>query len=169
MGEPGSADQTPSTQTDPLASLETLRASAALLVRDRRGRVLVLSTTYKDHWELPGGGVEPAETPHQAARREALEELGIPIPPGRLLCVEHAPPRADRSSPMIHFIFDAPRAEDLDLRAVRLQATEIAGYEFVEAGQAGRLLGPRLGQRALSAMKAALEGTAIYLEDGVAL
>jgi mutator protein MutT len=37
------------------------------------------NTFYPGYWELPGGKVEPNETPAQAARREAREELGIEI------------------------------------------------------------------------------------------
>jgi mutator protein MutT len=37
------------------------------------------NTFYPGYWELPGGKLEPNETPAQAARREAREELGIEI------------------------------------------------------------------------------------------
>lgn len=33
----------------------------------------------RDYWTLPGGGVEPGETPAQAAEREVFEETGIRI------------------------------------------------------------------------------------------
>jgi NUDIX domain len=38
--------------------------------RDEQSRVLVVETTYKPEWEIPGGGVEADETPWAAATRE---------------------------------------------------------------------------------------------------
>lgn len=37
------------------------------------------NTFYPGYWELPGGKIEPNETPGAAATREAREELGIEV------------------------------------------------------------------------------------------
>jgi 8-oxo-dGTP diphosphatase len=56
--------------------------SVALLVRD--GLVLLAHRHpsrrwYPDCWDLVGGHVEAGELPHQAVRRECLEELGVHV------------------------------------------------------------------------------------------
>ncbi|RIJ77830.1 (deoxy)nucleoside triphosphate pyrophosphohydrolase [Nakamurella silvestris] len=54
---------------------------AAAIVRD--GRVLAARRTHPRReagkWELPGGKVEPGETPQDALVREIAEELGVDI------------------------------------------------------------------------------------------
>jgi 8-oxo-dGTP pyrophosphatase MutT (NUDIX family) len=60
------------------------RETARVVAFDMSGRLLLLHTLDlnddpRDWWELPGGGVEPGETPLAAARREFAEETGIPI------------------------------------------------------------------------------------------
>lgn len=54
--------------------------SASVLVIEDNG--LVLAVSRKDnHGDLglPGGKIEPGETPATAASREAVEELGVPV------------------------------------------------------------------------------------------
>src|SRR2546427_4897446 len=62
------------TTTPPMA---TPRIAAGVLFRDPDGRVLLVKPTYKAGWDIPGGYVEPGESPKQAALREVREELGI--------------------------------------------------------------------------------------------
>jgi predicted NUDIX family NTP pyrophosphohydrolase len=71
------------------------RRSAGLLVFRQRGRGLEVLLAHpggpfwarRDHgaWSLPKGEYLPDEEPVAAARREFLEELGLPAPTGRLV------------------------------------------------------------------------------------
>lgn len=57
-------------------------------VRDDRGRYLVLRRArepFAGAWDLPGGFVEPGETPADAVRRELAEETGLEVEVERLL------------------------------------------------------------------------------------
>ena len=63
-----------------------LNAEGEILVAQRREDQMLGGM-----WELPGGKIEPGETPVKAAVRECLEELGVHISTGRALpAVRHA-------------------------------------------------------------------------------
>ena len=53
----------------------------AALIRDDRGRVLLLRHTYRSNkpWGLPGGGLRPGESLEDCLRRELREETGLEI------------------------------------------------------------------------------------------
>ncbi len=104
---------------------EPIRVSAVVL-RDRDGRVLTVRKAGTTRFMLPGGKPEPGESPLDTAVRECREELGLVIPPARLVSfgqpiVAAAANETDRQ--VIADVFDhglltepvAPRAEIADL------------------------------------------------------
>lgn len=61
------------------------RLSAHAVITDGSGRILLLKADYGDRaWGLPGGGLEPGETLHEALLRECREELGCEVEVGYL-------------------------------------------------------------------------------------
>jgi len=61
---------------------------AGAVIRDDEGRLLLVRRgrpPSQGLWSVPGGRVEPGETPEQAAAREVLEETGLRVQVGRLL------------------------------------------------------------------------------------
>ncbi len=58
------------------------RPATRVVCLDRDDRVLLVHwydrVSGQDLWEPPGGGLDPGETPLQAARRELTEETGLP-------------------------------------------------------------------------------------------
>lgn len=77
-----------------LSEIGRLRARpavyAAAVVADGDGRILFYrrsgANPLPGYWCLPGGRVEPGETPEDACRRELTEEVGLSARRFRLLC-----------------------------------------------------------------------------------
>jgi len=62
---------------------------ALAFIFDNLGRILItrrcLSGSHPGLWEVPGGKVEPFETPFEAMVREVAEEVGLQVKTGRIL------------------------------------------------------------------------------------
>ena len=86
--------------------------SAAAIPRDEAGRILLVRLIDTGQWAVIGGAVEPDESPHDAARREAQEEAGVTLELGPILGVLGGPefrltyPNGDQTS-YVSTVFDA--------------------------------------------------------------
>ena len=72
--------------------------AAGAVITDAAGRVLLVLRGHAPQagrWSIPGGRVEPGESPAQAAVREALEETGLTVRVVRELGVVELPWRED--------------------------------------------------------------------------
>jgi 8-oxo-dGTP pyrophosphatase MutT (NUDIX family) len=143
------------------------RVSADILLRDQRGRILLVDPTYKPDWDLPGGMAEANEPPAEAVRRELREELGLDIPVGRLLCVDWVSPHGPWDD-LISFIFDGGTLSHEAADSIRLVDDELRAFEFCDEGQAKERLRPYVWRRASAALDALETRQAAYLQDGYA-
>lgn len=74
--------------------MRTPRQAARIAVLDPHGAVFLFRYDNEEvgvHWAMPGGGLDPGETPREGAVRELREETGwADVEPGGLLCTwEH--------------------------------------------------------------------------------
>lgn len=68
-----------------------LLASVAVLPWDQHHRLLLVRAADSGLWQTIGGAVEPDESPHEAAAREASEEAGVVVELERIRCVTGGP------------------------------------------------------------------------------
>jgi 8-oxo-dGTP diphosphatase len=131
-----------------------LPASAGALIFATSGRLLILKTTYKKRWSVPGGQIEEdGESPWEACRRETLEECGLELASGRLACVDFLRPRPDRGGGL-RFLFDCGTLADEQLGSIRLDSVEIEEHRFVPVDEAIEMLTGPVGRRVAAAIAA---------------
>ena len=159
---------------DPVAvdahpDIPRIPASAGALIFDEAGLLLILKPNYKEGWTIPGGRIEgDGESPWDACRRETLEECGLEVEHGLLVCVDFLSPRPRRldAAPRpggVRFLFDCGAFSDKHLNAITLQADEIDEYRLAEKDEALTLLSGPLRRRV---SKAASAKRCLYLENG---
>jgi ADP-ribose pyrophosphatase YjhB (NUDIX family) len=117
----------------------------AALIRDERGRVLLVHRTYsrEEPWALPGGWLEGGnEAIERGLERELLEETGLRVRIGGIKAVE-------RTGFAVVLLMDT---ELLDSAAKFRASAEVSEVDWVEPTAVGHLspLNARLLRRALS-------------------
>src|SRR3954466_8120776 len=137
------------------------RVAADVILRNDQDRILLVNPNYKPDWDLPGGMVEANEPPIEAARRELLEQLGLDIPVGQLLCVEWVPPHGPWDDTLV-FIFDGGVLPPSTVQSLQITDAEITAFRFCTSDEARELLRPYVWQRSTAALVALASGRAQY-------
>jgi 8-oxo-dGTP diphosphatase len=151
------------TETDRHPTSRAAVAAGVLFVDDA-GKIMMVRPTYKPFWDIPGGYVEPDETPSAAASREVAEELGLHVEVGELLSVDWAP-NADEGNKIL-FIFDGGSLPVDELESIRMADGELAEHRFIAVDELEQVTIPRLARRLRATCVARSSHTPIYLEDG---
>jgi mutator protein MutT len=103
-----------------------LLPGVAAVVRDAQHRVLVHRRADDGNWSLPGGAIEPGETPASAAVREVHEETGLEVRAVRVLGVFGGP----------RLRFRYPNGDQVEYLAVVFQCEIVGGTLETRDGEA---------------------------------
>lgn len=148
------------------ASLPGVVLAAAGLIGDGTGRVLLVKANYRDTWTLPGGICEFGESPQAGCAREVAEELGLPLPVGRMLAVDWQLPLdvyGPEARPAVSFVFDCGVLPSLS--GVRLQEEELEDCRFAAEPELDALVAGTYAPRIRAALASASSGCARYVPD----
>lgn len=129
-------------------ALPTKRLAACVMLFDQAGRLLILETTYRPEWLLPGGLVEPDEPPWVGARREVREEIGVELGTLSFAGMDWRS-SDDEFNDSLHFVFDGGVLSSEQQAMIRPDGSEISSYRFVERGEAEALVEPHLSRRVM--------------------
>ena len=140
------------------------RVAAGALFCDNIGRVLLVKPTYKEGWDLPGGYVEPGETPTEGCEREIKEELGLVRTVGRLLVVDWAP--SPNEGDKVLFIFEGGVIDTESHTQLHLPVAELSEVRYFDQRQLSSALNERLTRRVTAAVDAKTGQKTRYLEHG---
>lgn len=146
------------------AALPRKRLITQGLVRNERGEFLLCELTYKPEWDLPGGVVEPGESPATGLVREVDEELGIELRPGELVAINWLPPWSGWDDACI-VVFDLGAIPASDVERMRLEPTEICDVHWCDLDLVAER-GTAATSRLLRFLAAADGPGPYYLEDG---
>jgi 8-oxo-dGTP pyrophosphatase MutT (NUDIX family) len=147
------------------AALPRKRVITQGLVRNERGEYLLCELTYKPEWDLPGGVVEPGESPAAGLTREVREELGVDLQPTGLAAINWLPPWSgwDDACTMVFELGNLPTSA---IEQMRLEPTEIRGVHWCDLDRVAER-GTVATTRLLRFLTAAEQPGPHYLEDGV--
>jgi 8-oxo-dGTP diphosphatase len=146
------------------ASLPKKRMAAGCLFRNSSNQILIVQPTYKPVWETPGGVTEENESPKTCAAREVREELGLEVSVGRLLVVDYTSENEEYTEALM-WVFDGGILSDTQILSIKLPASELKSFRFVDLLELEPLVIPRMFRRLEQAFFAILNNQTLYLEN----
>lgn len=123
------------------SQLPTKRVIAQGLIRNSAGAILLCELAYKRDWDLPGGVVDPGESPAACLVREIREELDIAVTLTGLLAVNWLKPWLGWDDAVL-FVFEVAPVGDDVLNRAHLLARELKGAHWVAAQEAPAHVAP---------------------------
>lgn len=126
--------------------LPTKRVIAHCILRDGEGRILLCETVYKPDFELPGGVVEPHESPRTGVLREVAEEIGLTLTDPRLRIVDWLPPFLGWDD-ALQFLYDGGTLTDAQIAALSRQESEIKALHWLEPDHIDEVVSDRSAAR----------------------
>ncbi|WP_405806665.1 NUDIX domain-containing protein [Streptomyces sp. NBC_01187] len=148
-----------------LAAHPSPAAAVDALIRDERGRLLLVDPVYKDGWDLPGGMVDD-EGLVDGLLRELHEELRpAAVRVGRLLAVDNVPATVYGRA-MTACVYAVHLPLPVSAADLTLQQDELCAAEFVPEDEALARLPERLRRRTAAALAAEHGAHTAHLHDG---
>lgn len=148
-------------------------AVAVVVVPDPEGKAAVLLTRraaglrqHGGQWALPGGGLDPGETPEAAALRELQEEVGLALEPDDVLG------RLDDYPTRSGFVITPVVVWSSGAAPLRPDAREVAGVYLVPVEDlldAGRIVTQAIPQSDRPVLALAILETLIYAPTAAVL
>lgn len=141
------------------------RLIAQGILRTDGDRVLLCELVYKRDWDLPGGIVDPDESPADCVVREVKEELGLDVEARQLLSVNWLPPYRGWDDALL-CLFDLGYVPEGSIEAMVLQRREIKAVHWADAAQTRETVAPYTAEMILEVAMGHRPGT-VFLENSV--
>ncbi|MFC1622977.1 NUDIX domain-containing protein [Patescibacteria group bacterium] len=150
-----------------LKSLSKKICSVGALFFDDQGRLLVLETSYKKGWTIPGGVVDSNESLLEGLKREIGEEIGLDVSVKKLLVIEYKSGKVkEYFSESLQFIFFGGILSKEGVEDIKVDGEEIVAFEFMEVNSALSMLGENLSRRVRVALDNIESSEVAFMDNG---
>lgn len=146
-----------------IASLAKKFIAAGAIIFDEDGRILLVKPNYRDYWSIPGGVSDEGESPRQTCEREVFEEIGLKLTCDKLLLVDHLFLKSEQEDSLKFFFYGGVLAP-AQIKAIKLQKSELDDFAFRSVGEASELVNTRMAERLPKFLDSIKSGTTILTD-----
>jgi ADP-ribose pyrophosphatase YjhB (NUDIX family) len=131
-----------------------------------KNKLLILETPKSPEWHLPGGTLEPEESPLEELVREIKEDFALTIQPTKLLSVDYVS-HCDSRGESLQLLFAAKDLTEEQITRIEICHRKVKNFRFVSPEIALQSLAKPVATRLSSTWKLKdFPEAGIYLENG---